>query len=164
LKDNFVEKDKLSEVKAELDAKVESGTQNVKRAALDAKGRAYSTGKKKEAVARVWIKSGKGDILVNKKKFQDYFGRAALQSLVQQPFQITNSVGRFDVMCTIKGGGLSGQASALRHGISKALEIFNASYRPLLKQRGLLTRDARVVEPKRYGRPKARKGFQTSKR
>jgi small subunit ribosomal protein S9 len=131
---------------------------------LDAQGRAYATGKRKDAVARVWVKPGSGRIVVNEKDYTEYFGRPVLQMIIQQPIMLTNRGGQFDVQATVSGGGLSGQAGALRHGISKALTFYEPELRPVLKRNGFLTRDARVVERKKYGRRKARRSFQFSKR
>ena len=131
---------------------------------LDNLGRAYSTGKRKDAVARVWIKKGSGKITVNKKPLEKYFARPTLQMIIQQAFSVTNAEDQFDVMATVKGGGLSGQAGAVRHGMSKALTIFDGEFRSALKAAGFLTRDSRVVERKKYGKPKARRSFQFSKR
>ena len=130
----------------------------------DSLGRVYSTGKRKTSVARVWIKAGNGKIVVNKKGYEEYFRRPVLQMIVNQPFSVVNRVGSYDVMATIQGGGLSGQAGALKHGISKALSLFEPELRPLLKKAGFLTRDSRVVERKHYGHKKARRSFQFSKR
>ena len=131
---------------------------------LDSLGRAYSTGKRKDAVARVWIKKGSGKITVNKKPVNEYFARPTLQMIIQQVFSVTNVENQFDVMATVKGGGLSGQAGAVRHGLSKALTLFDGELRGALKTAGFLTRDSRVVERKKYGKPKARRSFQFSKR
>jgi small subunit ribosomal protein S9 len=131
---------------------------------LDAKGRAYATGKRKNAIARVWLKPGSGKITVNGRDSPVYFARPVLRMLINQPFGIVNRAGQYDVVCSVKGGGLSGQAGALRHGISKALTYFEPALRPMLKQVGFLTRDSRVVERKKYGRAKARRSFQFSKR
>jgi small subunit ribosomal protein S9 len=131
---------------------------------VDAQGRAYATGKRKNAVARVWIKPGVGKIVVNAKEFDKYFARPVLQMLLKQPLQAANRADQFDVMATVTGGGLSGQAGAVRHGISKALTYFEPELRPVLKKGGFLTRDSRVVERKKYGRVKARRSFQFSKR
>jgi len=131
---------------------------------LDAFGRAYATGKRKDAVARVWVKPGSGRITVNEKDYTAYFGRPVLQMIVQQPILITDRDGQFDISATVSGGGLSGQAGALRHGISKALTHYEPGLRPVLKRNGFLTRDARTVERKKYGRAKARRSFQFSKR
>jgi len=131
---------------------------------VDAQGRAYATGKRKNAVARVWLKPGVGKIMVNTKDFEKYFARPVLQMLLKQPLRAANRVDQFDVVATVKGGGLSGQAGAVRHGISKALTYFEPELRPVLKKGGFLTRDSRVVERKKYGRAKARRSFQFSKR
>jgi small subunit ribosomal protein S9 len=131
---------------------------------LDAQGRAYATGKRKNAIARVWLKPGPGRILVNGKEEKIYFARPVLRMLLRQPLVAAGRDGQFDVVCTVTGGGLSGQAGAVRHGISKALITFEPSLRPVLKHGGFLTRDPRVVERKKYGRPKARRSFQFSKR
>ena len=130
----------------------------------DAQGRSYATGKRKNAVARVWVKPGKGKITVNGRDQQIYFARPVLRMMIQQPFTVANRSGQFDVVCTVTGGGLSGQAGAVRHGISKALTLFEPELRPSLKGGGFLTRDPRVVERKKYGRAKARRSFQFSKR
>ncbi|MDR2646118.1 MAG: 30S ribosomal protein S9 [Holosporaceae bacterium] len=131
---------------------------------IDSHGRAYGTGRRKEAVARVWVKLGNGDIVVNGRKAVEYFARSVLQALVLQPFAASNRIGRYDVFCTVTGGGLSGQAGAVRHGISKALTSYEPELRTLLKSAGLLTRDSRTVERKKYGLMKARRSFQFSKR
>jgi small subunit ribosomal protein S9 len=131
---------------------------------LDKQGRAYATGKRKNAVARVWIKPGKGQVTVNGRDSQVYFARPVLRMIISQPFAVVNRVGQYDVVCTVDGGGLSGQAGAVRHGISKALTNFEPTLRPQLKVGGFLTRDSRVVERKKYGRMKARRSFQFSKR
>jgi len=131
---------------------------------VDAQGRAYATGKRKNAVARVWLKPGVGKIMVNTKDFEQYFARPVLQMLLKQPLQAANRADQFDIMATVTGGGLSGQAGAVRHGISKALTYFEPELRPVLKKGGFLTRDSRVVERKKYGRMKARRSFQFSKR
>jgi small subunit ribosomal protein S9 len=131
---------------------------------IDELGRAYATGKRKNAVARVWIKPGNGRIAVNDRESPIYFARAVLRMIINQPFVAANRLGQFDVMCTVKGGGLSGQAGAVRHGISRALMNYEPGLRPLLKSLGFLTRDSRVVERKKYGRHKARRRPQYSKR
>jgi len=131
---------------------------------VDAHGRAYATGKRKDAVARVWIKPGSGKIQVNKKDFTVYFGRPVLQMVIHQPLIAAARKGQYDIVATVSGGGLSGQAGALRHGISKALTYFEPDLRGVLKKGGFLTRDSRVVERKKYGRAKARRSFQFSKR
>jgi small subunit ribosomal protein S9 len=130
----------------------------------DALGRSYATGKRKDAVARVWIRPGTGKVTVNGKDMAAYFARPVLQMILRQPFQVAGVEGQFDVMATVAGGGLSGQAGAVRHGISRALQLYEPSLRPALKAAGFLTRDARVVERKKYGRRKARRSFQFSKR
>lgn len=131
---------------------------------VDKMGRSYATGKRKDAVARVWISAGSGKITVNGKSQEEYFKRPVLRMLLNQPFQICSKENQFDVKCTITGGGLSGQAGALRHGISKALVSFDPETRTILKREGFITRDSRVVERKKPGRPKARRSFQFSKR
>ena len=131
---------------------------------LDSRGRAYATGKRKNAVARVWLTRGAGRILVNDKEFTEYFARPVLQMVVQQPVIAANRNGQYDVRATVSGGGLSGQAGALRHGISKALTFYEPDLRGVLKKGGFLTRDSRVVERKKYGKAKARRSFQFSKR
>ncbi len=130
----------------------------------DAQGRAYATGKRKDAVARVWIKPGAGKITVNSRDLDVYFARPVLRMMIQQPFAVSSRTGQYDVICTVAGGGLSGQAGAVRHGISKALTNFEPELRTVLKKGGFLTRDSRVVERKKYGRAKARRSFQFSKR
>ena len=131
---------------------------------LDKQGRAYATGKRKNAVARVWLKPGSGKIVVNTKTLETYFARPVLRMLIQQPFAASNRQGQYDVVCTVAGGGLSGQAGALRHGVSKAPTYYEPDLRGVLKKGGFLTRDSRVVERKKYGRMKARRSFQFSKR
>ena len=127
-------------------------------------GRSYATGKRKDAIARVWIKPGSGKVVVNGKEINKYFARPVLQMILRQPFQVAGVVDQFDVMATVKGGGLSGQAGAVKHGISKALQLYEPSLRGALKAAGFLTRDSRVVERKKYGKAKARKSFQFSER
>ncbi|WP_373696416.1 30S ribosomal protein S9 [Hyphobacterium lacteum] len=131
---------------------------------IDEHGRSYATGKRKDAVARVWIKRGNGKITVNGRDQEVYFARPVLRMMLQQPFEVAERKDEFDVICTVKGGGLSGQAGAVRHGISKALTLFEPALRKPLKAEGFLTRDSRVVERKKYGRKKARRSFQFSKR
>ena len=126
--------------------------------------RSYATGKRKNSIARVWIKKGQGNISVNGKSLKDYFSRPVLQMIVNQPLEIIQSVGNYDIIATVKGGGLSGQAGALRHGISKALSLYDTGLRPALKKIGFLTRDPRVVERKKSGLAKARRSYQFSKR
>ena len=130
----------------------------------DELGRSYATGKRKDAVARVWIKPGSGRVVVNGRDIQKYFARPVLQMILRQPFQVTGVDDQFDVNATVKGGGLSGQAGAVKHGISKALQLYDPSLRSALKASGFLTRDSRVVERKKYGKRKARRSFQFSKR
>ena len=130
----------------------------------DAQGRSYATGKRKNAVARVWIKPGNGKIIVNGRELEVYFARPVLRMLINQPFEVASRVDQFDVVATVAGGGLSGQAGAVRHGISKALTYFEPALRTPLKAGGFLTRDSRVVERKKYGKAKARRSFQFSKR
>ena len=131
---------------------------------LDKQGRSYATGKRKNAVARVWIKPGAGKITVNTRTVEVFFARPVLRMLIQQPLVASNRAGQYDVTCTVSGGGLSGQAGAVRHGISKALTYFEPDLRGVLKRGGFLTRDSRVVERKKYGRAKARRSFQFSNR
>ena len=131
---------------------------------IDAQGRAYATGKRKNAIARVWVKPGNGKITVNGKEFNAFFARPVLQMVLQQPIVAASRVDQYDVIATVSGGGLSGQAGAVRHGISKALTYFEPELRGVLKAGGFLTRDSRVVERKKYGKAKARRSFQFSKR
>ena len=157
---------------AELSSLAELGTADVAPVAeapvhvqkLDKFGRAYATGKRKNAIARVWIKPGSGKITVNGKSFEAYFARPVLQMILQQPIVAAARDGQFDIDATVAGGGLSGQAGAVRHGISKALTYFEPGLRSVLKKGGFLTRDSRVVERKKYGKAKARRSFQFSKR
>ena len=130
----------------------------------DELGRSYATGKRKNAVARVWIRPGNGKIEINGRDSPVYFARPVLRMLLNQPFVVTDRLGQFDVWCTVTGGGLSGQAGAVRHGISRALTFYEPGLRPILKHGGFLTRDSRVVERKKYGKAKARRSFQFSKR
>ena len=131
---------------------------------LDKLGRAYATGKRKNAVARVWIRPGSGKVLINKRALEVYFARPVLRMILQQPLEVANRKGSYDITVTVAGGGLSGQAGAVRHGVSKALTYFEPELRGVLKKGGFLTRDSRVVERKKYGRAKARRSFQFSKR
>ena len=131
---------------------------------LDSKERIYATGKRKNSIARVWLKKGSGNILINGKSMKEYFSRPVLQMIVNQPFEILQSISGYDIMATVKGGGLSGQAGAIRHGISKALSLYDVGLRPALKKVGFLTRDSRVVERKKPGLAKARRSYQFSKR
>ena len=133
-------------------------------AVRDKLGRSYATGKRKDAVARVWVKPGSGKVVVNGKDINAYFARPVLQMILKQPFTVANVEGQFDVFATVAGGALSGQAGAVKHGISKALQLYEPTLRPALKAAGFLTRDSRVVERKKYGKPKARRSFQFSKR
>ncbi|MEQ1942539.1 30S ribosomal protein S9 [Mesorhizobium sp. VNQ89] len=155
---------------ADLNSLADLGTAAAQPAApvhvqkLDKQGRAYATGKRKNAIARVWVKPGSGKIIVNDKEFAAYFARPVLQMILQQPIVATNRNGQFDVIATVIGGGLSGQAGAVRHGISKALTYYEPGLRSVLKKGGFLTRDSRVVERKKYGKAKARRSFQFSKR
>ena len=131
---------------------------------LDANGRAYATGKRKDAIARVWVRPGTGKIVINDKEYDKYFARPVLQMILQQPIVATNRNGQYDIVATVAGGGLSGQAGAVRHGISKALTYYEPALRGVLKKGGFLTRDSRTVERKKYGKAKARRSFQFSKR
>ena len=139
-------------------------TENNSEAKLDNKQRAYATGKRKNSIARVWLKRGSGSISVNGKSVEKYFARPVLQMIVNQPLNVIEAEGGYEILATVKGGGLSGQAGALRHGISKALSLFDSSYRPALKKIGYITRDSRVVERKKSGLAKARRSYQFSKR
>ena len=154
---------------AALGALNESASEVVEAAApaepkIDKQGRAYATGRRKNAIARVWIKRGTGQITVNGRDISAYFARPVLQMVLQQPFEAAERTGEFDVVATVVGGGLSGQAGAVRHGISRALTNFEPGLRPALKAGGFMTRDPRVVERKKYGKAKARRSFQFSKR
>ena len=153
---------KTTLIKAKVPEQPQAASES--RPKLDRQGRAYATGKRKNAVARVWLKPGPGRIQVNGKEENIYFARPVLRMILRQPLVAAGRDGQYDVVCTVVGGGLSGQAGALRHGISKALIAFEPNLRPVLKQGGFLTRDPRVVERKKYGRPKARRSFQFSKR
>ena len=137
---------------------------DIKQPILDNKERSYATGKRKNSIARVWLKKGEGKISINGKSIKDYFSRPVLQMIVNQPLEIIQSVGNYDIKATVKGGGLSGQAGALRHGISKALILYDVELRKALKKVGFLTRDSRVVERKKPGLAKARRSYQFSKR
>jgi len=131
---------------------------------IDEQGRAYATGKRKDAIARVWLKPGAGKVVINGREYEKYFARPVLQMVMRQPILAANRDGQYDIIATVKGGGLSGQAGAVRHGISKALTYYEPELRAVLKKGGFLTRDSRTVERKKYGRAKARKSFQFSKR
>jgi small subunit ribosomal protein S9 len=147
-----------------------AGSANAQEAApihvqkLDKLGRAYATGKRKNAVARVWIKPGSGKVVVNGRDLEVYFARPVLRMILKQPLEIAKRVGQYDLMISVAGGGLSGQAGAVRHGLAKALTHYEPELRPSLKREGFLTRDSRVVERKKYGKKKARRSFQFSKR
>lgn len=164
LKDITAEAQAKASLQKTVEATPQESTDTVTEPKIDAQGRSYATGKRKDAVARVWIKPGKGVITVNGRDQTVYFARPTLRMLVNQPFDVTSRVGQFDVVATVKGGGLSGQAGAVRHGISKALTYYEPGLRPALKAQGFMTRDARVVERKKYGKAKARRSFQFSKR
>lgn len=154
----------LEKLKQNLDQSTDSNQSPERKQVLDKQGRAYATGKRKDAVARVWIKPGNGTISVNGRDWNTYFGRPTLRMIMVQPFEVTKRLGQYDVMCTVAGGGLSGQAGAIRHGISKALSTFEPDLHPTLRKEGFITRDSRVVERKKFGRRKARRSFQFSKR
>lgn len=152
------------EIKSLEDLKRMVVTHKQREQSVDSSGRCYATGKRKCAVARVWVRHGSGQMTVNGLSFGNYFRRPSLQMRVKQPFVLVNRIDHFDVICTVKGGGLSGQAGAVRHGISRALTYCEPELRPALKSSHCLTRDARVVERKKYGKAKARRSFQFSKR
>ena len=143
---------------------VAAATTTLAEPKIDDQGRSYATGKRKNAIARVWIKPGSGKITVNGRDVETYFARPVLRMIINQPFEVAERTGQYDVFCTVTGGGLSGQAGAVRHGISRALTFFEPALRSVLKKGGFLTRDARVVERKKFGRRKARRSFQFSKR
>ncbi|SMO42250.1 30S ribosomal protein S9 [Ruegeria faecimaris] len=154
----------LEELNAVAGVEVVAEEVIVREPVRDELGRAYATGKRKDAVARVWIKPGSGKVTVNGKDQDVYFARPVLQLILRQPFQVAGVEGEFDVVATVKGGGLTGQAGAVKHGVSKALQLYDPSLRGALKAAGFLTRDSRVVERKKYGKRKARRSFQFSKR
>ena len=158
---NLADLDQLSAEGAAPEAQPTAPTYEPVR---DEFGRSYATGRRKESAARVWVKPGSGVVMINGRSIDQYFARPVLQMLLHQPFQVTDRLGQFDVMATVKGGGLSGQAGAVRHGISRALSLYEPELRPALKKVGFLTRDSRKVERKKYGRRKARRSFQFSKR
>lgn len=158
---NLADLDQLSAEGAAPEAQPAAPTYEPVR---DEFGRSYATGRRKESAARVWVKPGSGVVMINGRPIDQYFARPVLQMLLHQPFQVTDRLGQFDVMATVKGGGLSGQAGAVRHGISRALSLYEPELRPALKKFGFLTRDSRKVERKKYGRRKARRSFQFSKR
>ena len=143
---------------------VSADTAVIREPKRDDFGRSYATGKRKDAIARVWIKPGSDKVMVNGKEMNSYFARPVLQMILRQPFQVAGVEDQFDVNATVKGGGLSGQAGAVKHGISKALQLYEPALRGALKSAGFLTRDSRVVERKKYGKRKARRSFQFSKR
>ncbi len=149
---------------AEVPAAPAAPTMPLREQQIDAQGRAYATGRRKDAVARVWIKPGSVKIVVNGRDQETYFARPTLRLVLNQPFQISEREGQYDVIATVKGGGLSGQAGAVKHGISQALTKFEPVLRGVVKAAGFLTRDSRAVERKKYGKAKARKSFQFSKR
>ncbi|MBX9726834.1 MAG: 30S ribosomal protein S9 [Rickettsiales bacterium] len=142
----------------------ETEINDARKPVIDKQGRAYGTGRRKDATARVWVKRGSGKIVVNGKTLEQYFARPVLRMIINQPFAVLDSQNKFDVVVTVLGGGLSGQAGAVRHGISRALDAYDPSFRPVLRKSGFMTRDSRVVERKKYGRAKARRSFQFSKR
>lgn len=157
--------DSLKDLKgAPADGTIPDATPEVPEPKLDAFGRAYATGRRKDAVARVWIKPGSGKVTVNGRDAERYFARPVLRMIIGQPFEVTDRINQYDVYCTVAGGGLSGQAGAVRHGISRALTYYEPLLRPQLKVNGFLTRDSREVERKKFGRAKARRSFQFSKR
>lgn len=155
--------EKLESLK-DIKAASASSNEVKKKPSRDKQGRSYATGKRKDAVARVWIKPGKGAITINDKSIDQYFARPVLKMIINQPFEVANRENEFDVICTVKGGGLSGQAGAIKHGIAKALNEYEPELRTVLKKAGFLTRDARVVERKKFGKAKARRSYQFSKR
>jgi small subunit ribosomal protein S9 len=167
LKEALAARQAAAEAEAEVTgvpAPVVVSTQPKREPKRDELGRSYATGRRKESTARVWIKPGKGEIMVNGKKVVQYFARPVLRMLLTQPFLVADRYNQFDVFCTVSGGGLSGQAGAVRHGISRALTYYEPDLRSILKVAGFLTRDSRAVERKKYGKAKARRSFQFSKR
>jgi len=160
--------DSLQDLKAATKAKEQEApvaeAKTVRKSQKDKSGRAYATGRRKDAVARVWVMPGHGKVTINEKSMDEYFSRPVLKMIINQPFEVTNRVNEFDVVCTVKGGGLSGQAGAIKHGISRALNEYEPELRASLKQAGFLTRDDRTVERKKYGKAKARRSYQFSKR
>ena len=164
MSDDIKSLDDLKEAVSGTEAAVEAPVVITREPVRDELGRSYATGKRKDAVARVWIRPGSGKVTVNGREMNTYFARPVLQMILAQPFAVAGVAGEFDVMATVKGGGLSGQAGAVKHGISKALQLYEPSLRTALKAAGFLTRDSRVVERKKYGKRKARRSFQFSKR
>ena len=164
MNDEIKSLDDLKEAVAESAVELAVDAGSAREPVRDELGRSYATGKRKDAVARVWIKPGSGKVTVNGKPMNEYFARPVLQMLMNQAFSVAGVEGEFDVISTVKGGGLSGQAGAVKHGIAKALQLYEPSLRGPLKAAGFLTRDARVVERKKYGKRKARRSFQFSKR
>ena len=162
----MAEDNKFIELKSTLIKAKQAGADDAAKVdnKRDSKGRAYATGRRKDAIARVWLKPGSGKILVNGREQEVYFARPSLRLVINQPFDVSDRKGQYDVVATVKGGGLSGQAGAVKHGISQALTRFEPALRTVVKQAGFLTRDPRVVERKKYGRAKARRSFQFSKR
>ncbi len=159
--------DSLKDLKAatkETAVETTTETKVVRKAKKDKQGRVYATGRRKDAVARVWVMPGHGKVTINSKTMDEYFSRPVLKMIINQPFEVTNRVNEFDVICTVSGGGLSGQAGAIKHGISRALNDYEPELHTALKQAGFLTRDDRTVERKKYGRAKARRSYQFSKR
>jgi small subunit ribosomal protein S9 len=154
----------LADLKESPAAPIAAGPATPPEPMIDALGRSYATGRRKNAVARVWVKRGPGKITINGKDFQAYFARPVLQMIIKQPLVTAQRDGQLEVWCTVTGGGLSGQAGAVRHGISRALTLYEPGLRPALKKGGFLTRDSRVVERKKYGHAKARRSYQFSKR
>ncbi|MEI8320464.1 MAG: 30S ribosomal protein S9 [Alphaproteobacteria bacterium] len=159
-----IELTELKESIKDITPKAHKAVQGESKKTMDKHGRVYATGKRKNSIARVWLKSGSGKIIVNDREFTTYFARPTLRMIINQPFTAAGREGTFDIHCTVTGGGLSGQAGALRHGISRAITYFDPELRAVLKAGGFLTRDSRVVERKKYGRAKARRRFQFSKR
>jgi small subunit ribosomal protein S9 len=147
-----------------MNENIETEVTQIKSPKLDNKDRAYATGKRKNSIARVWLKKGTGGISINGKSIENYFTRPVLQMIINQPLEVIQSIDGYEIMATVSGGGLSGQAGALRHGISKALTYYDSGLRPALKKVGFLTRDSRVVERKKPGLAKARRSYQFSKR
>jgi small subunit ribosomal protein S9 len=167
LKEALAARQAAAEAEAEVTGApipVAVSTQPKREPKRDELGRSYATGRRKESTARVWIRPGKGEIIVNGKKVVQYFARPVLRMLLTQPFLVADRYNQFDVYCTVSGGGLSGQAGAVRHGISRALTYYEPDLRSILKVAGFLTRDSRAVERKKYGKAKARRSFQFSKR